>query len=365
MINLKPPHENIALAETLDKQFYLSDDLFELSKEKIFKRAWHFVGNRTQLFNPKVNAHPVTILESFLDEATLLVKDKESNISCLSNVCTHRGFQLIHQPSQLSKIQCGYHGRRFDLEGQFEFMPEFKAAENFPQPCDHLGRYDLHNWKDFLFVSNRANFKWNEVQTIMDERLGFLNLEQFKFSKTFSKEYMVHAHWALYVDNYLEGFHIPFVHSSLNDILDYGSYETVCYDNCNLQIAYSSSDAEFCFDLPKDHIDYGNKVTAYYYWVFPNIMFNFYPWGVQINTIMPLGVDRCKVLFLNYIYDMEVWEKNNYGQLSEKVEREDEFVVESVQKGLKNDFYKGGRYSPKREKGVHQFHRLIAEYMNK
>lgn len=357
-------NEDITRAETLDKHFYLSEELFQASKEKLFWNSWHFVGIRSQLFNPEVNVHPITILDSFLDEAVLMVEGKDDSIECMSNVCTHRGFQLIHQPSKLSKIHCGYHGRRFDLEGNFEFMPEFKQAEGFPRPCDHLGKYKIANWRDFLFIANSPAFEWSSIETIMNERVGFLNLEQFRFSKTYSKEYMVHAHWALYVDNYLEGFHIPFVHSSLNDILDYGAYETKLYDHCNLQIAYSSSDAEFCFDLPKEHVDYGKKVTAYYYWVFPNMMFNFYPWGVQINTVMPLGVNRSKVLFLNYIYDMDIWNKNNYGQLSEKVEREDEFVVESVQKGLKNKFYQSGRYSPKREKGVHQFHQLVAKYMN-
>ncbi len=361
---IQGPHADIRKAETLDKSFYLSNDLLEISKEKIFKNTWHFIGTRSQLFTPEINAYPSTILESFLDEAILTTLEKDGRINCMSNVCTHRGFQLIHQASKMSKIVCGYHGRRFNLEGCFEFMPEFKQAENFPRPCDHLSQYEVAKWRDFLFVSHNPKFQWSEIEKIMNERVGFLNLEQFKFSKTYSNEYMVHAHWALYVDNYLEGFHIPFIHSGLNEIIDYGSYETVLYDHCNLQIGYSSSDAEFCFDLPEGHVDYGKKVTAFYYWVFPNIMFNFYPWGVQMNVVMPLGTERCKVLFHNYIYDFNIWDQNDYGALSEKVEREDEYVVESVQKGLKNRFYQSGRYSPKREKGVHQFHRLIAEYMN-
>ena len=48
----------------------------------------------------------------------------------------------------------------------------------------------------------------------------------------------------------------------------------------------------------------------------------------------------------------------------DKVEREDEYVVEGVQKGLQSRFYHAGRFSPEREKGVHHFHRLIADFMN-
>ncbi len=354
---------SIESAETLDKSFYLSPQLYEDSKEKVFWNSWHFIGNTIELFTPEINAYPIDLFPGFLDESLLLIND-EHNISCMSNVCTHRGFQMIHHPAKLRRIICGYHGRRFSLSGQMEHMPEFKEAENFPRPCDHLSHYRLFNWRNFLFVSDQPSFEWEEVCKIMEDRIGFLPIEQFRFSKLHSKEYMVHAHWALYVENYLEGFHIPFVHHSLNDLIDYGSYETIVYDHCNLQVAYSANDADFCFDLPEGHVDYGKKVTAYYYWVFPNTMFNFYPWGVQINTVMPLGQERCKVLFLNYIFDMDVWERNNYGHLSEKVEREDEFVVESVQRGLKSRKYQHGRYSPRRESGVYQFHRLIETFMS-
>ena len=51
----------------------------------------------------------------------------------------------------------------------------------------------------------------------------------------------------------------------------------------------------------------------------------------------------------------------NGDKLGEKTEREDEFVVEGVQKGLQSSFYNHGRFSPRREKGVHYFHRLISQ----
>ena len=354
---------DIKHAETIDKSFYLSPEIYEQSKDSIFWKCWHFVGKTDECFTPEVNIVPATILKGYLDEEFILTKN-ENQYNALSNVCTHRGYKLVHEVQRKNKIICGYHGRRFNLEGRFEFMPEFKEAENFPRPCDHLARLKLEKWRELLFVAPSPSFEWKEIAQIMQERLYFLPIEQYRFSPLYSKEYMVHAHWALYVDNYLEGFHIPFVHKSLNELIDYGQYETIQYEHCNMQIAYSSSDADFCFDLPEGHPDFGRKVTAFYYWVFPNLMFNFYPWGVQINTVMPLGLERCKVLFLNYIYDMDVWNANNYGQLSEKVEREDEFVVEGVQQGLKSRFYQAGRFSPKREQCVHHFHKLLTQYLS-
>ena len=78
------------------------------------------------------------------------------------------------------------------------------------------------------------------------------------------------------------------------------------------------------FDLPEGHIDYGKKVAAYYYWVFPNMMFNFYPWGLSINVVRPISINRTKVSFLSYVYDPSKLDKGA-GSALEKVEREDEF----------------------------------------
>ena len=93
-------------------------------------------------------------------------------------------------------------------------------------------------------------------------------------------------------------------------------------------------------------------------------MFNFYPWGLSINVVKPININRTKVSFISYVYDPTKLNKGAGNDL-EKVEREDEFVVENVQKGVNSSFYKAGRFSPKREKGVHHFHSLLAKYINK
>jgi choline monooxygenase len=62
----------------------------------------------------------------FLDEPVLLAKNG-ADLSCLSNVCTHRGNILVEESCSANLIRCGYHGRRFSLEGKFLSMPEFEG----------------------------------------------------------------------------------------------------------------------------------------------------------------------------------------------------------------------------------------------
>lgn len=345
-------------AKTLASKFYTDDEIWEKSKELIFTQSWQFSGDTDLMFKGDHNLYPSWQLEHYLNEPILFSKI-DDKIMCLSNVCTHRGFVMHEHPTKARKIICKYHGRQFAQDGQFLSMPEFKEAEEFPTPCDNLPVVPSKNWRQFIFTSmGGSDADFNTIIERLESRLYFLDIENFQRDTSLDKTYNVHAHWALYCENYLEGFHIPFVHENLNALIDYGKYTTECYDQIVLQIGYSDGSG-YCFDFPEGHPDYGKHVTAYYYWVYPNLMLNFYPWGVQLNIVKPMRPDFCKVDFLYYITNRKIFEDMQGDKLAEKTEREDEFVVESVQKGIKSRLYNQGRLSPKREKGVFYFHEMI------
>jgi choline monooxygenase len=355
--------KDITQAATLPSFFYTDPTLFIETKEKLFEKSWQWVGDLHSLFPPSNNVHPLSLLPPLLEEPMLLVKNQKHEIKCLSNVCTHRANILVHQSQKTKQLVCEYHGRRFDLEGRFKSMPQFEEVKNFPRPCDDLHPYDSKQWFEHLFVSIEPGFDIKKALTPMNERIGHLPIETFKRDPTRSKTYIVNSHWALYCDNYLEGFHIPFVHKDLNQQIEYEKYETHLFAYSNLQIAYSNGSSDV-FDLPEDHIDYGKNISAYYFWIFPNMMFNFYPWGLSINIVSPLSKDKTKVAFYSYVYDESKLDQGAGGNL-DKVEREDEFVVESVFKGIHSKHYHRGRFSPTMEKGVHHFHWLISDFINR
>ena len=347
--------ERIENSRTINTDFYTSNDMYEKVKEQIFARSWQYVCHERNLMYSG-QQFPLTYMEGLLDEPLFLSRDNDE-VHCLSNVCTHRGNLLIKHPQKKKKLVCDYHGRRFALNGKFEYMPEFETAENFPSPCDNLTKIPLTKWGPYFFVSLEPGFELQNVLNEMNKRVGFLPLSDFKFDELRSKDYLVNANWALYCENYLEGFHIPFVHPDLNKALEGSEYESISYEHCNLQIGYGKDDT-LCFELPEGHIDYGKRVAAYYYWIYPNMMFNFYPWGLSINIVRPLGLKKCKVSFLSYVLD-ESKIGDGAGALLDKVEREDEYVVENVMRGIQSRYYKYGRYSPTMERNVHHFHELL------
>jgi choline monooxygenase len=150
----------------------------------------------------------------------------------------------------------------------------------------------------------------------------------------------------------------------LNAVIDYGEYATeLFFPYSSLQLGLAKTN-ENCFDLPQSSPDYGKNVAAYYFWVFPNMMFNFYPWGLSVNVVEPVAVDECSVRFYSYVWDESKLDKGA-GSGLDKVEAEDEEIVENVQRGIRSRFYKHGRYSVTRELGTHHFHRLLAEFISR
>jgi choline monooxygenase len=296
-----------------------------------------------------------------LDEPLLLARDAAGALRCLSNVCTHRANLLVTAPCRAEQIRCGYHSRRFDLAGRMTFMPEFADARDFPSDADHLPQVAFANWAGHGFASLAPSAPFDAFFGDVRALVAWLPVGQYHHDPRRDRDYTIAAHWALYVENYLEGFHIPFVHAGLNEAVDYASYTTELFRYSSVQRALARN-GEAAFATPRDGADHGRPVAAYYAWIFPNLMLNFYPWGMSVNVVEPLGLDRTRVRFRSYVGDPDRLDAGA-GSGLDRVEAEDEAIVEAVQRGVRSRLYRGGRYSPARERGVHQFHCLLAEFL--
>jgi len=350
-------HPDITRAHTPPGAFYSDAELHARTKEQVFVPSWQLLGGvRERLTGPEA-AVPFTLLPGCLDEHLLLVRDDQGQERCLSNVCTHRGMLLCSEPGPVRRLRCGYHGRCFDLTGRMTSMPEFEQAVDFPSPTDDLTAAHLEKWGPLTFAGLNPAVDFAAWLDPVRQRMDFLPLDRFVFDPARSRDYEVHANWALYCENYLEGFHIPFVHPELNKALDWQAYEVELHAGSSLQIGIADGEGAV-FDLPQEHPDAGRKVAAYYWWLFPNLMLNFYPWGLSANIVEPRGPSAARVRFLSYVWREPLLETGAGGPL-DAVEREDEAVVEAVQLGVGSRLYGRGRYSPTQEKGTHHFHRLL------
>lgn len=354
-------NSDVAEAATIPSRYYTDTTLYKLAQDRIFARSWHFATDTDRLKTPGQVLN-WTMCEGSLNEPLMLTRDNDDKVHCLSNVCTHRGAVLVEADCHLKQIRCRYHGRRFSLDGQFQSAPGFEDVCNFPAPSDNLPSVPIETWEKFIFGSLSPAFAFDDLVGEMKERVGFLPLKDAYFSKKDTRDYVVNANWALYCDNYLEGLHVPYIHPSLTQLLDTKNYTTELQPLGVLQVGGAANPAD-AFDLPKDHPDYGKAIAAYYYFLFPNMMWNFYPWGLSINLVLPMSVDKTRIKFITYI-----WDESRMAQYSpqdiDRTEREDEAVVELVQKGVSSRLYDRGRYSKQWEDGVHHFHRWLVRALD-
>ena len=352
---------DIHRASTLPAWVYADPEVFRASRERVFAPAWQLVTDTDRLRAPG-HVLPFTLHEGLLDEPLMTVRDRDDRLHCLSNVCTHRGNLVAEHEGIESVLRCRYHGRRFALDGAFLSMPEFEQAEGFPTPADSLPHVPFAVWEKFLFAALAPECRFEELVGPLEARCAGLPISRAMFDPTRSRDYLVRAHWALYVENYLEGFHLPYVHAGLSQSLDYGAYRTELFDRSSLQVGIAQG-GEDVLDLPAGSPDAGQGVAAYYFWIYPTTMINVYPWGLSLNVVRPQAVDLTRVSFLSYVWDASRLDRGA-GAALDRVEREDEAIVEAVQRGMRSRLYRSGRYSPAREQGVHHFHGLLARSLS-
>jgi choline monooxygenase len=350
---------DIAAARTIAKDFYLDPAVFALARERVFARSWQWLGRADDVATPGSVA-PRELLPGLLDEPLLLARDHAGTLRALANVCTHRGMVLVDSPCRTDAIRCPYHGRRFDLAGRALAMPGFDGVAGFPSPADHLAQVAFASWHGHGFASLDPDLGFDPVFAPIEERLPGLAIGQWVHDPARSRRFEFAAHWALYVENYLEGLHIPFLHPGLARTLDLADYRhEEVGPRALLQLAIARA-GEPAFSPPPGHPDHGLAVAAWYVWVFPNLMLNLYPWGLSLNLVQPLGPARTRVIFESFVADASLAGRGAGGAL-DPVEREDEAAVVSVQRGIGSRFYDRGRYAPAHERGVHRFHRLLAQ----
>ena len=348
-------NSDIKKSETLPSEFYLDNQYFNFCKDHLFPSSWQLITDIDVFKNN--NIYPFSFLKDFIDEPLVLVK-KESIIKCLSNVCTHRAHLIVLDRCNKKNLKCMYHGRVFNLDGNINSMPGFKEVENFPTKKDNLESIPIYNWKKFIMVSLEKNIEVAGIFKDIESRLPDFPFSKLVYDEKNSYSGEINAHWAMYCENYLEGFHVPFVHKGLANEIDVRTYRTILLENGVLQIA----EGEKSYAVLKNSKN--KNIYALYYWIFPNLMFNFYSWGLSINIIEPLTKNKTRIKFLSYpIESMNQPQKG--GATLDKVENEDQVVVQNVQKGIKSRYYSSGRYSPKHEMGVHYFHLLTNNFLQK
>jgi choline monooxygenase len=343
----------LAEALTLPGSWYTDPAIATLEQQRVFARGWQLVGRVDQVAGP---GDFITAVVA--GEPIMVVRGKDEVLRAFFNVCRHHAAAVLTQPSGcVDRLRCPYHGWTYALDGKLKATPEFDGVRNFDREQNGLVPVQVATWAPFVFVSLEDDPPpLASYLAPMIEQLGSRQLENMHFVER--REYELACNWKVFVDNYLNGgYHVPFLHKSLNEVLEFKEYTIENFERVCLQ---SSPVVESQDEVTTSAVRRGR---ALYYWVYPNFMLNSYEGYFDTNLVVPLGIDRMKVIFDFYFTDVrdEVRELNQQSiAVGERIQDEDHAICESVQRGLSSRAYKAGRLSVRREAGENLFHRLLA-----
>lgn len=347
----------IARAWTLPARFYLNPAIAVLERERIFRREWQVVAHRSQLANPGDY-----LTTEIADEPVLVVCDAEGRLRAFYNVCRHRAGPPATGCGSRKVFRCGYHGWTYALDGSLISAPEFEDAQEFDPVRFSLVPIRVEEFFGFVFVNLDGDARpLAEKVHAIRETDGSQPLPLRLFER---RTYEMKCNWKTYVDNYLEGYHLPSVHPGLNRELDYASYGVEVHER---QVRQSSpirkTDAG---EMPRRR--YSNpdeNSVADYVWFFPNWMINRYPDSLSLNIVEPIDAGHSRAIFEWYVGQNEIASPaaKDPVEFSHQIQIEDIAICETVQKNLGSASYDRGRYSVRQERGVHAFHCMYMEAM--
>jgi len=354
VLNLYNPDNSLERAWTIPAPWYFDARIAELERESVFAGNWQMVGRVDQVRQP---GQFFTIDANH--EPLLIVRSEDGELRGFYNVCRHHAAAVEPQASGCAKqFRCPYHGWTYGNDGALKGMVEFEGVCNFEREDNGLVPVRLDTWENFVFVNLNGKAEplhdfLGQVPSLaaplkITEKLHFFD----------RRIYTVKCNWKVYVDNYLDGgYHVPHAHKGLSSVVEYTKYTIENFERACLQS--SPLDAS---GATESAIGATRQGQAFYLWIYPNFMINAYSGVMDTNLVLPLGVDRCAVIFDYYFADISATAGQRHQDsivVSERVQDEDMAICDSVQRGLASRAYEAGRLSVRREAGEHLFHRLL------
>jgi len=354
LLKLYQPENPLEKASTIPSPWYFDARIARLENEQVFAHAWQVAGRvdqvreKGQFFTAQLGEEPIVV-----------ARGEDGVLRAFYNVCRHHAAAVVTEAQGCAKqFRCPYHGWTYGNDGALKGMVEFEGVCDFDRAKNGLVRMAVETWENFVFVNldgtagSLKDFLANVPELVMPLQLT----EKLQFVDR--RVYTLNCNWKVYVDNYLDGgYHVPHAHKELSSVIEYTSYTIENFTRACLQSSPLTSGAK-----SEEGVAATRQGRAFYLWIYPNFMINAYAGVMDTNLVLPLGVDKCAVVFDYYFADVSKKAlKSNQASIkvSEKVQDEDMAICDAVQKGLASRAYLAGRLSVRREAGEHLFHRLL------
>jgi choline monooxygenase len=376
----------VSLAETLLPEAYTSEEFFALERERVFGSAWVAVGCSARLREPGD-----VLVAEVAGRSIFVVRKQDGALRAFYNVCRHRGTQLLPAGECRVKrfIRCPYHSWAYDRDGRCVGTPLFTGSDI---PSDQQAAFDMQDVAGF----DRANYgllpvaveAWGPLVFIslepdpapLLEQLGNLpartagyRLDEWQLART--AEYEIAANYKLVAENFMEYYHLPWVHPGLVKVSPLDAHHRwqgrgMYVGFCTTPIAPDTDDGGWQSGLaPISGLDASDATSARFIWLFPNVALSILPNHLFIIHARPLGPGLTHETTYLLTHPESTGAADSERAVDaiatfwDTVNREDIAIVERVQAGLDSTPFPGGRLCYRFEESLHRFQNMIIDRM--
>lgn len=375
-------------ASTLIPDAYTSPEFYALELDRIFGRSWMPVCVTDELAEPGS-----FVVAEVAGRSLIVCRNRAGELRAYHNVCRHRGTRLVDDESGRVErfFQCPYHAWAYDLDGVLLGTPLFTPESGIPR--DQQGIFDMSDvsefdksdyslysarvetWGCLVFVclDHEAPSLANELGDLPERLAGYRLAEQRLLRRV---EYEIAANWKLVAENFMEYYHLPWVHPGLVKVSPMKSHfrwqGTGMYMGfCTSPIAANAEDGGWQGLPALSTLGDEDAISARFTWVFPSVAINALPNHTFLMLTQPTEAGRTKEVtyLLSHPDSMDragdSLERDVEGLLAfwDEVNREDIAIVERVQAGLSDQAYTGGRMCYRFEEPVHRFQNMVIDRM--
>lgn len=331
----------------LDPADYTGEAAFARDRAAIFTRAWLCLGAAAEWAAPGAAGEVEQGGRSLA-----LIRGDDHVLRAFLNICPHRSAPLIwpgERRAGLRGLRCRYHGWRFDPEGALIGAPDFEGARGgLPAGLAgcRLRGLPLREALGLVWVwlGEGQPGPLPTEDPALQAALEGLPLSGWGARR--AAAHTLACSWKVYVENYLEGYHIPYLHPGLARELHLEGYAVEGVGP--LAVRHRAPTAP------------GALNEGLWIWIWPNLALNVYGAAASLERMVPIGPDATRIDYV-YLADNTLSDAalDEIICMSARTTAEDQRICEAVHHNLRSGAAAAGYLSPRHEGGVAQFHGLL------
>lgn len=359
-----PFSKNPSVSYTMPSRFYSNPDIFNLEKEAIFYKTWHYACHVSQVSEPRC-----FFTTAIHKQSVFVARGQDGNLCAFYNVCAHRGHELLSGAGKKNIITCPYHAWAFDFKGNLVTARNSENVEGFDKSEFSLKEVRLEVFCGMVMINLDPDAKpfaelFDGLEDEIRQYMPTVDTLEFAQRDAFD----VASNWKVLVDNFLECYHCAPAHKDFVDLVDMDSYRTITHKMYSSQCAAAPRTTNSnAFSFEPGEVDFG--YAGFFVW--PNMTFWIYPGEpnfsvLQMNPSEPTRTIEYQDWFTpGGKLSTQLKEAADYQR--DVLQPEDIALCESVQRGLESKGYNQGRFVVDRgktelsEHAVHHFQCMVME----